>query len=79
MAVFICENVVIEVVVNMLFDVEMFFCFFVIFIACIFLFNARWICKNKVKIEKENTLVNVVKVISFLVIICSLYIIYKIK
>ena len=77
MAVFL--YVVLKVVINMLFDVELFLCLFVVFIACVFLFNARWIFKNKVKIEKENTLVRWVKIIAFMVIVCCLFVMYKIK
>ena len=69
---FFCSK---DVVINVL-NLKLFLCFFIIFIFLLVLFNARWIFKNKVKMEKENMLVGAVKVISFIVIVLMLVLIY---
>jgi peptidoglycan biosynthesis protein MviN/MurJ (putative lipid II flippase) len=63
----------------MLKDVELFLCLFILFIAIIVIFNARWIIKNKVKKEVENKLVELTKVIAFIIAVCSFIGIYFIK
>ena len=63
----------------MLKDVELFLCLFILFIAVIVIFNARWIIKNKVKKDVENKVVDNIKVVGFLVCIGCLIAIYYIK
>lgn len=69
----------IEVVIVMLKDAELFIPLFLLFIAVLVLFNARWIMKNKVKKEVENKVVLGVKIGAFLVAVISLVIIYYIR
>lgn len=66
-------------VINMLKDVELFLCLFVLFVAIIVIFNARWIIKNKVKKEVENKVVDYIKVVAFLISVGALVAIYFIK
>lgn len=66
-------------VINMIKDVELFLCLFVLFIAIIIIFNARWIIKNKVKKEVENKIVDYIKVVAFLISVGVLVTIYFIK
>lgn len=68
-----------EVVIDMLKDVELFLCLFVLFIAMIVVFNARWIIKNKVKKEVENKVVDYIKVVAFLISVGMLVAIYFIR
>ena len=72
-------DVEIEVVIVMLKDAELFIPLFLLFIAVLVLFNARWIMKNKVKKEVENKVVLGVKIGAFLVAVISLVIIYYIR
>ena len=72
-------DVEIEVVIGMLKDAELFIPLFLLFIAVLVLFNARWIMKNKVKKEVENKVVLGVKIGAFLVAVISLVIIYYIR
>lgn len=68
-----------EVVIDMLKDVELFLCLFVLFVAIIVVFNARWIIKNKVKKEVENKVVDYIKVVAFLISVGALVAIYFIR
>lgn len=63
----------------MLKDVELFLCLFILFIADIVIFNARWIIKNKVKKEVENKVVDYIKVVAFLISVGALVAIYFIR
>ena len=73
---YICSK---EMVINMLKDVELFLCLFILFIAIIVIFNARWIIKNKVKKEIENKVVDYIKVVAFLISVGALVAIYFIN
>ena len=66
-------------VIDMLKDVELFLCLFILFIAIIVVFNARWIIKNKVKKEVENKVVDYIKVVAFLISVGMLVAIYFIR
>lgn len=66
-------------VIDMLKDVELFLCLFVLFVAIIVIFNARWIIKNKVKKEVENKVVDYIKVVAFLISVGALVAIYFIR
>lgn len=70
---YICSK---EMVIDMLKDVELFLCLFILFIAIIVIFNARWIIKNKVKKEVENKVVDYIKVVAFLISVGALVAIY---
>ncbi|MDD3303406.1 MAG: hypothetical protein PHP54_00630 [Clostridia bacterium] len=63
----------------MLKDAELLIPLFLLFIAVLVLFNARWILKNKVKKEVENKVVLGVKIGAFLVCVISLVVIYLIR
>ena len=63
----------------MLKDVELFLCLFILFIAIMVIFNARWIIKNKVKKEVENKVVDYIKVVAYLISAGALVAIYFIK
>ena len=73
---YICSK---EMVINMLRDVELFLCLFILFVAIIVVFNARWIIKNKVKKEVENKVVDYIKVVAFLISVGMLVAIYFIR
>ena len=73
---YICSK---EMVIDMLKDVELFLCLFILFIAIIVVFNARWIIKNKVKKEVENKVVEYIKVVAFLISVGALVAIYFIR
>lgn len=73
---YICSK---EMVIDMLRDVELFLCLFILFIAIIVVFNARWIIKNKVKKEVENKVVDYIKVVAFLISVGMLVAIYFIR
>lgn len=73
---YICSK---EMVKDMLRDVELFLCLFILFIAIIVVFNARWIIKNKVKKEVENKVVDYIKVVAFLISVGMLVAIYFIR
>lgn len=73
---YICSK---EMVIDMLKDVELFLCLFILFIAIIVVFNARWIIKNKVKKEVENKVVDYIKVVAFLISVGMLVAIYFIR
>lgn len=73
---YICSK---EMVIDMLKDVELFLCLFVLFVAIIVVFNARWIIKNKVKKEVENKVVDYIKVVAFLISVGMLVAIYFIR
>lgn len=59
-------------------DVELFIALFLLFIAIIVIFNARWFIKNKVKKEVENKVVLWIKIVGYLICIACLYAIYRI-
>lgn len=65
-------------VIIMVKDVELFVALFILFIAIIVLFNARWFIKNKVKKEVENKVVKWIKIISYIICIICLVCIYYI-
>lgn len=60
-------------------DVELFIPLFLLFIAMIVVFNARWFIKNKVKKEVENNVVKWIKIIGYLICVACLIAIYYIK
>ena len=63
----------------MLKDIELFILLFVAFVAILVIFNARWIIKNKVKKTIENRIVQINKLIAFIVLVVSFLLIYFIK
>lgn len=60
-------------------DVELFIPLFLLLIAIIVIFNARWLIKNKVKKDVENNVVNWIKIVSYFVCIVCLIAIYYIR
>ena len=56
----------------MLKDAEIFIVVFTLFLGVIFVFNARWLVKKRFKSKNENRDVNIVKWVSYIIIICSL-------
>ena len=57
-------------------DVELFIALFLLFIALIVIFNARWFIKNKVKKEVENKVVKWIKIVAYFICIACLIAIY---
>lgn len=60
-------------------DVELFIVLFILFIAILVIFNARWLMKNKIKKEVENKVVKWIKIISYIVCIACLMTIYYLR
>jgi len=59
-------------------DGELFIALFILFIAIVLIFNARWFIKNKVKKEYENKVVKWIKIVSYIICVICLFAIYYI-
>ena len=60
-------------------DVGIFVALFFLLISVICIFNARVIAKNKFREKNENSVVNVIRVISYIVCVGTLFMIYYLK